>query len=113
MDCRLALIDTAIFDLRKYFNQENRQFDNQNEARWQTRIEQQLRSDSSAIRRKVRGSDDRPRLAVYRSLNHIYAQVIDDLMGQDDGLCLNHREGSAWHNGGNIRTPQARWQSNR
>ena len=34
------------------------------------------------IRRKVRGSTDRPRLAIYRSLNHIYAQVIDDLGGQ-------------------------------
>ena len=34
------------------------------------------------IRRKVRGTDVRPRLAVYRSLNHIYAQVVDDLMGQ-------------------------------
>jgi large subunit ribosomal protein L18 len=34
------------------------------------------------IRRKVRGSTDRPRLAIYRSLNHIYAQVIDDRNGQ-------------------------------
>ena len=34
------------------------------------------------IRRKVRGTDVRPRLAVYRSLNHIYAQVVDDLMGK-------------------------------
>ncbi len=34
------------------------------------------------IRRKVRGSTARPRLAVYRSLNHIYAQVIDDFEGQ-------------------------------
>ena len=34
------------------------------------------------IRRKVRGSTERPRLAVYRSLNHIYAQVIDDYQGQ-------------------------------
>ena len=34
------------------------------------------------IRRKVRGTGERPRLAVYRSLNHIYAQVVDDLMGQ-------------------------------
>jgi large subunit ribosomal protein L18 len=32
----------------------------------------------SRIRRKVRGSSERPRLAIYRSLNHIYAQVIDD-----------------------------------
>jgi large subunit ribosomal protein L18 len=30
------------------------------------------------IRRKVSGTTERPRLAVYRSLNHIYAQVIDD-----------------------------------
>ena len=30
------------------------------------------------IRRKVRGTTARPRLAVYRSLNHIYAQVVDD-----------------------------------
>jgi large subunit ribosomal protein L18 len=36
----------------------------------------------SRIRRKVRGSTQRPRLAIYRSLNHIYAQVIDDLNGQ-------------------------------
>jgi large subunit ribosomal protein L18 len=34
------------------------------------------------IRRKVRGSSERPRLAVYRSLNHIYAQVVDDQRGQ-------------------------------
>ena len=34
------------------------------------------------IRRKLRGSTERPRLAIYRSLNHIYAQVIDDLEGQ-------------------------------
>jgi large subunit ribosomal protein L18 len=34
------------------------------------------------IRRKLRGSTERPRLAVYRSLNHIYAQVIDDYQGQ-------------------------------
>ena len=34
------------------------------------------------IRRKVKGNTERPRLAVYRSLNHIYAQVVDDLNGQ-------------------------------
>jgi large subunit ribosomal protein L18 len=33
------------------------------------------------IRRKVKGSNERPRLAIYRSLNHIYAQVIDDING--------------------------------
>src|SRR5690348_11866543 len=30
------------------------------------------------IRTRLQGSDERPRLNVYRSLNHIYAQVIDD-----------------------------------
>ena len=34
------------------------------------------------IRRKVKGSGARPRLAVYRSLNHIYAQVVDDELGK-------------------------------
>lgn len=34
------------------------------------------------IRRKVKGNTERPRLAIYRSLNHIYAQVIDDRLGK-------------------------------
>jgi large subunit ribosomal protein L18 len=33
------------------------------------------------VRQKVSGSGDRPRLCVFRSLNHIYAQVIDDIKG--------------------------------
>ena len=33
------------------------------------------------IRRKVRGTTERPRLAVFRSVAHIYAQVIDDAKG--------------------------------
>jgi len=34
------------------------------------------------IRKKVMGTAERPRLAVYRSLNHIYAQLVDDLSGR-------------------------------
>ena len=34
------------------------------------------------VRRKITGSAERPRLAVFRSLNHIYAQVIDDSAGR-------------------------------
>ncbi|MEX2224491.1 MAG: 50S ribosomal protein L18 [Candidatus Rokuibacteriota bacterium] len=34
------------------------------------------------IRRQVIGTPERPRLAVFRSLNHIYAQVVDDASGR-------------------------------
>lgn len=36
----------------------------------------------SRIRKKVRGSAERPRLAVFRSVKHIYAQLIDDDAGK-------------------------------
>ncbi len=34
------------------------------------------------VRKKVSGTPDRPRLSVFRSLKHIYAQVIDDTTGR-------------------------------
>jgi large subunit ribosomal protein L18 len=34
------------------------------------------------VRKKVRGTPDRPRLAVFRSNNHITAQLIDDIAGR-------------------------------
>jgi large subunit ribosomal protein L18 len=33
------------------------------------------------IRKKVFGTSERPRLCIFRSLNHIYAQIIDDTKG--------------------------------
>jgi len=36
----------------------------------------------SRIREKMAGTAERPRLNVYRSLNHIYAQIIDDQKGE-------------------------------
>jgi large subunit ribosomal protein L18 len=33
------------------------------------------------IRKKIYGTSDKPRLSVYRSLNHMYAQLIDDTQG--------------------------------
>lgn len=40
-----------------------------------------LRSKTK-IRKKISGTPERPRLTVYRSLNHIYAQLIDDVAGK-------------------------------
>jgi len=34
------------------------------------------------VRKRVKGTGARPRLSVFRSLNHVYAQVIDDTVGQ-------------------------------
>jgi large subunit ribosomal protein L18 len=53
------------------------------------------------IRRKVAGTGERPRLAVFRSLKHIYAQVIDDKMGRTLASASSAEKGSAI-DGGNI-----------
>ena len=54
------------------------------------------------IRRKVRGSTERPRLAVYRSLNHIYAQVIDDFEGQTIASASTTEQDLRGSSGGNV-----------
>ncbi|MDX6496751.1 MAG: large subunit ribosomal protein [Blastocatellia bacterium] len=54
------------------------------------------------IRRKVRGTTERPRLAVYRSLNHIYAQVIDDEKAQTLAAASTTEKVLAAKTGGNI-----------
>ena len=46
------------------------------QQRLQARRRRQMR-----VRRKVRGTADRPRVAVFRSNKHIYAQLIDDVAG--------------------------------
>ncbi|HXG94097.1 MAG TPA: 50S ribosomal protein L18 [Blastocatellia bacterium] len=54
------------------------------------------------IRRKIAGTTERPRLAVFRSVNHIYAQIIDDSKGQT--LVAASTTEPAWRGrtGGNI-----------
>lgn len=54
------------------------------------------------IRKKVRGSAGRPRLAVYRSLNHIYAQVIDDASGKTLATASTTEKGFSGKSGGNV-----------
>ncbi len=43
---------------------------------------EQRKARKVSIRKRVTGSASRPRLSVYRSLNNIYAQVIDDASGK-------------------------------
>jgi large subunit ribosomal protein L18 len=47
----------------------------------QTQRNSNRKTVHTRIRRKLQGSAERPRLNVYRSLNHIYVQLIDDLNG--------------------------------
>jgi len=54
------------------------------------------------IRHKVRGTSERPRLAVYRSLNHIYVQLIDDDKAQTLASASTTEKSLAVKTGGNI-----------
>jgi large subunit ribosomal protein L18 len=56
----------------------------------------------SRIRRKVKGDTVRPRLAIYRSLNHIYAQVIDDRLGQTLVSASTTEKDLRGNSGGNL-----------
>jgi large subunit ribosomal protein L18 len=58
------------------------------------------------IRRAVKGTPERPRLAVFRSLKHIYAQVIDDRAGRTI-VGAASSEKSATITGGNLAGAKA------
>src|SRR5690554_3341210 len=49
-------------------------------AQVQLKIERRARR-KAGLRRRIRGSAERPRLTVFRSLKNIYAQIIDDERG--------------------------------
>jgi len=53
------------------------------------------------IRKKISGSTQRPRLAVFRSVKHIYAQVIDDASGHTVAAASSNEKGVSF-NGGNV-----------
>src|SRR5260370_36753137 len=54
------------------------------------------------IRHKVRGTEERPRLAVFRSLKHIYAQVIDDKRGHTMVAASSGEKDAGASNGGSV-----------
>ena len=54
------------------------------------------------IRRRVTGTPERPRLAVFRSLNHIYAQVIDDTKGVTLAAASSNEKSAPTKSGGNV-----------
>ena len=79
--------------------------------------EQARQRRHARVRRKVAGTAERPRLNVYRSNQHIYAQVIDDVTGRHAGVGVDAGQGSARRAGGSVlRRPGegrsvARWRS--
>jgi large subunit ribosomal protein L18 len=56
------------------------------------------------VRQRVSGTVERPRLCVYRSLDHIYAQVIDDRSGRTlaSASSLDKRTRTQTKTGGNV-----------
>jgi len=54
------------------------------------------------IRTRLSGTSERPRLNVYRSLNHIYAQVIDDTSGKTIASASTSGKKSGKKTGGNV-----------
>lgn len=60
----------------------------------------------SRIRKKVSGSAERPRLAIFRSLNHIYVQIIDDVNGKTLVAASTTEKDLKTSTGGNIEAAQ-------
>lgn len=61
----------------------------------------------SGVRKKVRGTAMRPRLSVSRSLNHMYAQVIDDLEGKTIASASTRDKGVSMATTGNVDAAKA------
>jgi large subunit ribosomal protein L18 len=64
------------------------------------------RAVHTRIRRKVRGTAARPRLAIYRSLNHIYAQLIDDEQGVTLASAASTEKDLRGGTGGNVEAAE-------
>lgn len=71
---------------------------NKNETRKQRHIR---------VRKSVSGSPERPRLNVYRSTNHIYAQIIDDTVGHTVASVSSADKTLGLKTGGNVEAAKA------
>jgi len=56
------------------------------------------------MRKMMSGTPGRPRLSIYRSLQHIYAQVIDDLAGRTLASASSLDDEAVSRKGGNVAT---------
>jgi len=54
------------------------------------------------VRAKVKGTTERPRLAIFRSVKHIYAQVIDDREGKTVAAASSAEKNGSVKVGGNV-----------
>lgn len=60
------------------------------------------------VRKRVRGAAERPRMSVFRSLQQIYAQVIDDTTGCTLAAASSLAAKKAGHSNGQTKTQVAR-----
>lgn len=75
---------------------------NNSAVRRQARLRRHVR-----VRRRLSGTAQRPRLAVFRSLRHIYAQVIDDVAGHTLASAATTEPGLASEASGKTKKEQA------
>jgi large subunit ribosomal protein L18 len=59
------------------------------------------------VRKKVRGDAQRPRLAVFRSNKHVYAQIIDDVVGRTVASASTAEGGTAASSTGTVAAAKA------
>lgn len=59
------------------------------------------------LRKRLFGVPDQPRLSVFRSAKHIYAQVIDDLTGATIASASTNEKGAKVDKGGNCKAAEA------
>jgi len=65
------------------------------------------RAIHARIRKRVAGTTERPRLCVFRSLNHIYAQIIDDTKGATICSASTTEKALRSQSGGNVEAAKA------